>query len=94
MTSKEIRLALMKITDLNELREINEVLMLQYRSLQAVKTAHAVAAFRKGDRVSFIGKNGLKHFGTVQKVNQKTVTVFSDRQSTWRITPGLLSKIA
>lgn len=53
--------------------------------------AKAVLSFNPGDRVTFKGKYGVTEVGTVQDVNQKTVTVMTDSGKGWRVAPSLLS---
>lgn len=89
MNAKEIQLAILRITSLTELKEINATLASQWKAVQRIQ----VGAFNRGDKVTFTAK-GVTYSGRVEKVNQKTVTVFTDRKTTWRVSPTLLSKVA
>lgn len=93
MTKQEIMVAISKIDNMDDLRQINEWLMLHFRSLKGVKMAVEGAKFRSGDRVTFFAK-GRNHSGVVQRVNQKTVTLVTDKMVTWRVSPTLLKKAA
>ena len=50
---------------------------------------------RIGDRVSFIDRNNRELFGTVAKLNQKTVTLFcdGDEETRWRVSYSFLRPV-
>ena len=50
--------------------------------------------FKLGDQVTFSYK-GVTHFGTVIRINQKTISVVQngDDQGTWKISPSLLAPL-
>jgi hypothetical protein len=50
---------------------------------------HAVAV---GDTVSFEGRDLIAHFGTIERLNQKTATVSCDGQP-WRVSYALLRPV-
>jgi hypothetical protein len=56
-----------------------------------------VAGFKLGDKVSFQGK-GMLITGTVKRVSAKTISVLPvnaiNPNAYWRVSPGLLSKVA
>ncbi|WP_223466036.1 hypothetical protein [Pseudomonas sp. GL-RE-26] len=49
--------------------------------------------FHPGARASFDSPNGERLSGTVMKFNRKTVTVVTDTDQRWNISPHLLSPI-
>lgn len=57
--------------NINELRQVSEYVSMMFK----IQQQRAVSAFSKGDKVSFVSRSGDKIFGTVLKVNQKTVTL-------------------
>lgn len=89
MNAQEIQVALLKINTLEELKEINETLGFRWKALQKQQAK----AFRPGDKVTFKGK-GVVYSGVVEKVNQKTVAVKTGPYQTWRVSPGMLKKVA
>ena len=49
-------------------------------------------AFAVGDTVSFEGRDLIVHFGTIERLNQKTATVSCDGQQ-WRVSYALLRPV-
>jgi hypothetical protein len=49
--------------------------------------------FRPGERVSFLGRNGVKLTGSVEYANLRTVAVMVKGER-WRVSPGLLERAA
>lgn len=56
------------------------------------------AGFKVGDKVSFLGKGAATVTGFVKRVSAKTVSVLpvgsTNPNAYWRVSPGLLSKVA
>ena len=77
-----------------QLRELNHQVVAVMRHRHSVKAMTAVAAFRPGDKVQFTGKYGEKLTATVDKINQKTVSVTTTDGGRWKVSAGLLSKLA
>jgi len=90
MSAKEISLAILKIKSLDELKEINEAIGYQWKAIQKTQAR----AFRVGDKVTFVAKQGTVYNGVVEKVNQKTVAVKTGPYQTWRVSPSVLKKVA
>lgn len=91
MSAKTIDIvtAIRNLTTLEEIKEINDAVSLQWTFIQLC----AAKSFRKGDKVTFTGK-GTVLTGVVEKVNQKTVAVKTGPHQTWRVSPNLLKKVA
>lgn len=53
----------------------------------------AMLTFDLGARVSFESNSGERLTGTLVKLNRKTVTVITDDQRQWRVSPSLLTPI-
>lgn len=82
----------MKYSELNamsteDLRALNSTVV----SILKHRVAQAVMTFNIGDRVSFVGRRGIRHEGVVIGVNRKTVSVRVG-MTPWRVSPGLLKK--
>ena len=55
--------------------------------------AHRKATqFKRGDKVSFVGRRGGTVSGVVKKINQKTVSVTTD-VCEWRVAPTFLKMV-
>tara|TARA_B100000929_G_scaffold285085_1_gene268216 strand:+ start:519 stop:782 length:264 start_codon:yes stop_codon:yes gene_type:complete len=78
---KEI--AVMSNNDLNEL-------VVAVKARRAALSRNAVATFGVGDRVSFVGRDGVTVLGTVEKTAIKNVTVKTDI-GRWKVSGTLLS---
>lgn len=91
--SKKLRALLRGIHDLSieELMELNHHVVEQIRLLETVHTHEQMMAFEPGSRVSFESKYG-RQTGTLIKFNRKTVTVITDNQHRWNVSPHLLRK--
>ena len=91
--SKKLRALLREIHDLSieELMELNHHVVEQIRFLETVRTHEQMMEFEPGGRVSFESKHG-RQTGTQIKFNRKTVTVITDNQHRWNVSPHLLRK--
>ena len=91
--SKKLRALLRGIHDLSieELMELNHHVVEQIRFLETVHTHEQMMEFEPGSRVSFESKYG-RQTGTLIKFNRKTVTVITDNQHRWNVSPHLLRK--
>jgi uncharacterized protein YkvS len=72
----------------DQLSQVVEAIKLQ-RTWLARTTARALAV---GDSVSFTGRNGVTHVGTVKKVNQKTVIV-NEGFTNWKVPASMLKMV-
>lgn len=74
----------------SELKQINSAVVATMRAGEA----EVATQFRIGQRVKFIGRQSRTVFGTVIKVNLKSVKVKADENVTWKVSPSLLTVIA
>lgn len=73
--------------DSSEIRECYDLLRAQQDRL----TREATECFFIGDEVFFQSRKGMKVYGTVEKVNRKTIIVKEeDSFRTWRVSANLL----
>ena len=90
---EQLMLLIEKLT-LEQLYEINGIVVNRINYLEKVKDLQAANAFRRGNKVTW-ERDGENYFGTVVKVNQKTIHVTEKdppyRQ--WKISPQFLNKI-
>lgn len=77
----------------DDLSLINAYIVDRAKQQQANSRAEHMARFRAGDRVSFRDKNDRLVEATVVRTNKKTVTLLSDSDTKWNVSPELLSKI-
>ena len=75
--------------DNDEINQVVEAIKLQ-RTYNARQTARLLTV---GDIVSFTGRGGATHTGTVTKINRKTVLV-KEGYTTWKVTASMLKQIA
>lgn len=82
------------LLNLNEeqLRELNRKVVERLKLIRRGKSAMSMAKFNLLDKVYFI-HNGEKKFGTVIRLNPRSVTVALSGGHEWRITPEFLTKI-
>lgn len=71
--------------DLNQIVET-----VKYRRAQLAR--RTTATIRVGATVSFVGRNGITHQGTVQKVMIKNVSVKTPT-TTWRVPANMLTVV-
>lgn len=79
--------AIFAIDNLDDLREVQNALNVRFRELQR----RAAVSFRVGDKVQFKSRSGQIITGTVQKINQKTVSV-NTPTSNWKVSASLLQR--
>lgn len=81
-----------QVTSEGDLRALSQELNRQFRTIQPKATE---AGFKRGQHVSFNG-HGERIHATVEKVNQKTITVQPGGHvldgACWRVAPSLLTK--
>ena len=71
-----------------ELNELSKIM----RARRSQLTAQEIFNWHTGDKVQFTSKRGQLITGTVEKTNRTSVSVTTER-GTWRVSPGLLTKI-
>jgi len=77
---------------LEQLLELNEIICRRIDELRAQQDFKVLRQLRIGQQVHFDSAEG-KIFGTIIKINRKTVIVLGEDQRQWKISPGLLSII-
>jgi hypothetical protein len=77
-----------------EVESLYHRVITEFRARRQLEDSRAMMAFSNGDKVEFDGRRGRLITGTVERVNQKTVSVTncSDGRS-WRVPGSLLRKI-
>jgi hypothetical protein len=83
----------LKEASIEELRLLNQacVALLNHRTRsQAIEAGRS---FNLGDRVTFKDKRGIDQFGTVTKVNGKTLNVNGDNGVPWRVSTLLVTRV-
>lgn len=76
----------------NDLQILNNMVVNRMRMIRQAGTLMFMSKFNIGDRVSWIGTDGIKRTGIIIKMNQKTVSVKISTEGYWNISPELLSK--
>lgn len=82
----------MNIEDLSidQLLDLNQIICEQIDELRAKQDMHAIMKLRLGAKVHFQAKEG-QVFGTLIKINRKSVIVVSEDGRQWKIPPGLVN---
>jgi hypothetical protein len=80
--------------NLVELRILNQMVVSRINFVHKAGTLMHMAQFNIGDKVSWLGRNGLLYTGTVIRLNQKTVSVkaIGADEGHWNISPNFLRK--
>ncbi|WP_430878753.1 hypothetical protein [Granulosicoccus sp. 3-233] len=77
----------------DDLSLINAYIVERAKQQQAADRAEQMARFRSGDRVTFTDKQGKQVNAVVVRPNKKTVTLRSDDDRKWNVSPELLQKV-
>lgn len=72
-----------------DLRYLNRMVV---ERLNLLAQARSTVQLAQGDRVSFIANDGMEKHGTVLRLNKKTVSLRTDDEMLWKVSPGLLRK--
>lgn len=75
-----------------DLRYLNLLVVERLKLLAQARSTVQLAQFAQGDRVSFTANDGMERQGTVLRLNKKTVSLRTDDDMYWKVSPGLLSK--
>ncbi len=75
-----------------ELTVLNQLVVERIRLLHKAGTLMSMSQFHVGDRVSWYGKEGVKHTGVIIRLNQKTVSVKTSDEGYWNVSPQFLRK--
>lgn len=75
-----------------DLRYLNRMVVERLNLLAQAKSTMQLAQFAEGDRVSFTSNDGTEKHGRILRLNKKTVTLLTDDDQQWKVSPGLLRK--
>jgi len=75
-----------------ELKEAFDIVKEQFRETQRKEAALESTKYQKGDRVVFMDRKGVPIRGTVRRVNKVTVSVVTDKGTSYRVGYGILRK--
>jgi hypothetical protein len=73
-----------------ELVQLNHVIVARLRLLQQIRSHNQMMNFRIGQTVRFTAATGAVIRGVIKSLNRKSVTVLTDAQVAWRVSPALL----
>lgn len=82
----------MRLEDMtiDQLLEMNQIICQRIDQLRAQQDMNAIMRLRLGAKVHFDTEDGVI-FGTLIKINRKTVVVISEDGRQWKVSPGLVS---
>lgn len=75
-----------------ELIDLNRRIVERLRFLQPMRAHASMLQFSLGDRVTFDTDDGRRIVGTLMRYNKKSVTVFTDDQHRWNVSPSFLRR--
>lgn len=75
-----------------ELVDLNRRIVERLRFLQQMRAHAKMLQFSLGDRVSFDTTDGRVIVGTLMRYNKRSVTVITDDQERWNVSPALLRR--
>jgi rRNA maturation protein Rpf1 len=76
---------------IDELIIVNKIVVEKIKHLQKASALFEMAKFRIGDVVSFRNDKRLIT-GTIYKFNQKTITIITEDEGEWNVSPRILMK--
>ena len=71
-----------------ELIDLNRRIVERLRFLQQMRAHASMLQFSLGDRVTFDTDDGRRIVGTLMRYNKKSVTVFTNDQHRWNMSPS------
>lgn len=74
----------------SQLRALNRRIVDRIRLISSMRQQHQMMAFHVGQKVLFLTKEEDVVFGTIVKLNQKSVSVLCDDGTRWKVSPSLL----
>lgn len=75
-----------------DLLYLNRMVVERLNLLAQARSTVQLAQFAQGDRVCFTANDGTDKHGTVLRLNKKTVSVRTDDNQQWNVSPELLRK--
>jgi hypothetical protein len=79
--------------DEDQLRQLYMIVGERLHLFQKAKQLRNMANFNIGDLVSFEHSDGRAIQGVITKLNQKTISLLTNQQQKWNVSPSLLRKI-
>jgi len=77
---------------ITQLQQLNRQVVERIKMINNMSTLEEVAKFKLGDKVSFDYSGGIKT-GTIIRLNKKSVSVTTDDDIKWNVSPNLISKV-
>lgn len=74
----------------SQLRALNSLIVERLKRMKSMRQQHQMMAFHVGQRVLFITKEADIIYGSILKLNQKTVSVMAEDGTRWKVSPSLL----
>ncbi|MCK9470099.1 MULTISPECIES: hypothetical protein [Alcaligenaceae] len=71
---------------------LNRMVVERLNLLAQARSTVQLARFAQGDRICFTASDGTEKHGTVLRLNKKTVSVCTDDNQRWNVSPELLRK--
>jgi len=75
-----------------DLRYLNRMVVERLNLLMQARSTVQLAQFAQGDRVCFTASDGTDKHGMILRLNKKTVSLRTDDDQLWKVSPGLLRK--
>lgn len=75
-----------------DLVSLNHMVVERLNLLAQARSTVQLARFAQGDRICFTARDGTEKHGTVLRLNKKTVSVCTDDNQRWNVSPELLRK--
>jgi hypothetical protein len=76
-----------------DMRFLNRLIVERLKIISQAQSTALMSRFNFGDRVGFQSPNGEWKSGVVQRLNKKTITILTDEQNYWNVSPGLFSPV-
>lgn len=84
---------LIKDLSYRELTVLNNLIVERIRLMHKAQTLVSMSQFHPGDLVSWEGRDGLTRTGVVIRLNQKTVSIETQEEGQWNVSPQFLRKV-
>ncbi|NQT61228.1 MAG: hypothetical protein HQ557_19855 [Bacteroidetes bacterium] len=82
-----------KTLSVNELVYMNKIVVERAKMLRQIETFEPMTNFVIGDRVQFRDTYGTVLTARVIKMNKKTISVITNDNHQWNVSPGALTRI-
>ena len=78
----------------SELVELNRLIVERLRFMEQMRVHRTMMTFSVGERVQFHSNAGILIKGVITRYNRKTVTIITDDNRQWTVSPSLLERDA